>query len=111
MLVFTLCSAKPWAPSSPLPGIASAAALDVATVGSGTHALLILEGMLASVHMACGALLHFLGVMARVAHVLLTELAFHDGLLWHEQEANVRVRSEFRSCLEAFHSTLLEPQP
>jgi len=59
----------------------SAAALDVAAMGSGACALLILEGMLAAVYMACGALLHFLRVMARVADVLLAELAFHGGLL------------------------------
>jgi len=59
----------------------SATALDVAATGARVHALLILEGMLAAVHMACGALLHFLRVVAGVAHVLLAELAFHGGLL------------------------------
>jgi hypothetical protein len=61
--------------------MASAAALNVAAMGAGVHALLILEGMFATVHMACGALLHFLRVMAGVGHVLLAELALHDGLL------------------------------
>jgi len=59
----------------------STAALDVAAVGAGCQALLILEGMLAAVHMAGGPLLHFLRVVARVVDILLAELALHGGLL------------------------------
>jgi hypothetical protein len=77
--------------------MSSTAALNVAAVGAGSHALLILEGMLAAVHMACRPLAHLLRVMARIVHVLLAELALHDGLLWHEQQANVKALREFRA--------------
>jgi hypothetical protein len=58
-----------------------AAALNVATMSPGARPLLILQGMLAAVHMACGALLHLLCVVARIVHILLAELALHGGLL------------------------------
>jgi hypothetical protein len=60
----------------------SSAALNVAAVRAGSHALVILERMLAAVHMACGPLLHLLGVMARIVDILVAELAFHGSLLF-----------------------------
>jgi hypothetical protein len=83
----------------------SAAALDVAAVSPGVYALLILEGMFATVHMACGALLHFLRVVARVAYVLLAELALHNGLLQArtggQREGAAGVPGLFRSFLSS----------
>jgi hypothetical protein len=59
-----------------------AAALNVAAVGACSHALLILERMLAAIHVACSPLLHLLGVMAGVVDFLLAELALHGSLLF-----------------------------
>jgi hypothetical protein len=88
-----------------LAGHQSVAALDIAAMGAGACALLILEGMLAAVHMACGALLHFLRVVAGVTHVLLAELTLHDGLLQArtggQREGAFRVPGLFRNFLSS----------
>jgi hypothetical protein len=62
--------------------MALSAALDVAAMGASPGALLILQGVLAMIHMACRALLHLLGVVAGIVHVLVTELALHHSLLF-----------------------------
>jgi len=56
-------------------------ALDVAAMRPRSWPLLVFEGVLATFHMAGCALLHLLGVMAGIAHVLMAELALHDSLL------------------------------
>lgn len=63
------------------------------------HRLLIFEGVFAPVDVTCGPLLHLPGVVARVVDVLLAELAFHGCLLWHEPEANVEGKAEFRAVI------------
>jgi hypothetical protein len=59
----------------------SPVALDIAAMRAGSFALLVLKSMLATLHMACRAALDLLRVMARVLDILVTELAFHGGLL------------------------------
>ena len=56
-------------------------ALNVAAVSARSRALLVLQSVLATLDVAHRALLHLLRVMARVVHVLVAELAFHDSLL------------------------------
>jgi len=64
-----------------LSGHGSPVALDVTTVSAHACPLLALHRVLATLHMACRALLHLLSVMARIVHVLMAELAFHGDLL------------------------------
>jgi len=65
-----------------LAGHGSAVALNVPAMRAGVHALLVLKCVLAAFHMAGRALLHLLRVMTGIVHVLVAELAFHDGLLF-----------------------------
>jgi hypothetical protein len=58
-----------------------AAALNIPSMRAAFHALQALESLLAAVDGAGGPALDFLSVVARVFHVLMTELAPHDGLL------------------------------
>ncbi|WP_134495878.1 hypothetical protein [Microvirga pakistanensis] len=64
-----------------IPGHGSPVALNVATVSARACTLLALQGVFATLHMTRRALLHLLGVVARIVHVLMAELAFHESLL------------------------------
>jgi len=56
------------------------AALNITTVGAGSRGLLILQCMLAAVHMTDCTLMHLFGVVTRIVDILLAELALHGSL-------------------------------
>jgi hypothetical protein len=92
------------AEGSLLPELLLAAALDVAGGrAQGMTAALLFESVLAALHMAFGALLDLLNVVAGVVHVLLTECADHKrGLQIFRcaDQANVEAESVFPRSLD-----------
>lgn len=51
-------------------------------MGTLFHPVLILQGVLATLHMVGGTLLYFLFIVAGIVYVLVAKLAFHESLLF-----------------------------